>query len=190
MAQVQRKRMLWWYSSIIDWMIANPGKTLTECAKHHNRSISTISVIVNSDAFKAALAQRKAQFQQTHDLGIIQKTTQIAHASLDSILDTLNTKKDKVPLPDLTKLADTALARLGYGVPQAPQSPGVTVNVQNNTVALPVSASDLEEARMALRTAQASRQRAVESTQPPPLIEGTAELKEEDGVYAPIASSN
>lgn len=155
MAQVQRKKMLWYYSAIIDWMVANPGRPLKECAEHVGRTQATLSVIINSDMFKAALAQRKASFQTHHDLGLIEKTTRVASAGLDAILDTLDKRRDKIPLADLNAVTDGALQRLGYGV--KPQ-PGVQVNVQNNggtaNVVVPVSAQDLAEARMALRQVQ------------------------------------
>ena len=152
---VQRPKMLWYYSAIIDWMVANPGKPLRDCAAHVGKTQTTLSIIINSDMFKAALAQRKQEFQLHHDLGIIQKTTQVAHASLDAILASIEKKKDTIPLDTLREISDSALTRLGYGAPSAQQ--GVVVNLQNNTVIAPVSAQDLAEARMALRQVQASR---------------------------------
>lgn len=156
MAQVQRKKMLWYYSAIIDWMIANPGGKLGDCAEYVGKSQTTLSIIINSDMFKAHLAARKAQFQQQHDLGIIHKTTQVANASLDAILAVLEKKRDTLPLETLNTVADGALKRLGYGL-EPKQQPGITVNAQNAQVVLPVSAQDLAEARMALRQVQASQ---------------------------------
>ena len=155
MAQVQRTKMMWYYSAIIDWMIANPGRPLSECAKHIGRGQNTLSTIINSDMFKAALAQRKAEFQMRHDLSIIEKTTKVAHASLDAILESIEKKRDKIPLDALREISDSALSRLGYGTTPA-ANPGVVVNVQQNVVA-PVSAQDLAEARMALRQVQAQK---------------------------------
>jgi hypothetical protein len=154
----KRTRMLWYYDAIIDWMIANPSGRLSECAAHIGRTQATLSVIINSDMFKAALAERRAQFVQRHDLSLIEKTTKVANASLDALLEVLDKKRDKIPIGTLVEIQDSALSRLGYGA--APASPSVQVNVnntQNNaTVVAPVSLSDLEEARMALRQVQSN----------------------------------
>lgn len=156
---VQRKRMLWYYSAIIDWMVANPGRPLRECAQYIGRTQTTLSIIINSDMFKAALAQRKAEFQNMHDIGLIQKTTRVANAGLDAILDSLEKRRDKIPLADLNTVTEGALSRLGYGTKPAA---GVTVNVGTTTnVVLPVSSADLEVARMALRQVQANSAKAL-----------------------------
>jgi hypothetical protein len=154
MARPYRTKMLWYYSAIIDWMIANPGRPLSECAAHIQRTPSTLSIIINSDMFKAALAQRKAEFQMHHDVGLIQKTAQVANASLDALLLALDKKKDAVPLDTLREISNDALTRLGYGTQKS--SPGMTVQVNggNATIFTAVSEQDLQEARMALRQVQ------------------------------------
>jgi hypothetical protein len=151
--------MLWYYTAIIDWMIANPGRPLSECAKYVGRTQTTLSIIINSDMFKAALAQRKAEFQAQHDFSLIEKTTKVAHASLDAILTTLEKKKDAVPLDRLQQISDSALGRLGYGA--KPLTQAVQVNNFNgpSQVFAPVSSNDLAEARMALRQFQESKSR-------------------------------
>lgn len=174
--KTHRTRMLWYFDAIMDWMIANPGVPLTECAKHIHRQPQTLYAIVNSDMFKAALAERKLRFQAHHDLGIIEKTTKIANASLDLILDHLEKKRDKVPLNTLSELSDSALQRLGYGVGSQP-SPLVqnTVNT-NTTVVVQATAEDIEVARMAIRQVQANTARL----KPPsegPLLESASEAE-------------
>lgn len=154
MANVQRKRMLWYYDAIIDWMIANPGAPLSECAAHVQRTPTTLSIIINSDMFKAALAARKAQFQAQHDIGLIHKTTKIANAGLDAILETLERKRSGVPIDQLQAVTGSALDRLGYGT-KKDATAGVTINSTGNTqVVIPVTPSELEEARMAIRQVQ------------------------------------
>lgn len=174
MAQsVQRKKMMWYYSAIIDWMIANPGRPLRECAQYVGKTQTTLSIIINSDMFKAALAQRKEQFRQMHDIGLIEKTTKVANAGLDAILETLEKRRDKIPLADLNTVTDGALQRLGYGVKPNSQ-PGVQVNIGGNAqaqVVLPVSAQDLEEARMALRQVQSQAKHLAPAEQAPVQLE-------------------
>lgn len=192
MAQLQRKKMLWYYTAIIDWMIANPGRPLSECAAHVGKAQSTLSIIINSDMFKAALAQRKAEFQARHDFGLIEKTTRIANAGLDAILMTLENKKDKVPLQELNTVTEGALARLGYGVKA--QTPSVQVNVNGNgptQVVLPVSAQDLAEARMALRQVQENTRSLPAPIQEPRQVEAEPRpMKTIEGEVSNVATSS
>lgn len=181
---IQRRKMLWYYSAIIDWMIANPGRPLSECAAHVGKAQTTLSIIINSDMFKAALAQRKAEFQARHDFGLIEKTTRIAHASLDAILTTLDKKKDAVPLEMLNTISESALGRLGYSAKPLTAPGGVTVNVNapQQQVVLPVSGQDLAEARMALRQVQENRAREQLS---PPTTMGPQQIEGEVSATTP-----
>lgn len=166
--QVSRRpitKTQYYHSRIIDWIIANPGGKMQDCAKFVNRAPSTLSLIVNSDLFKAALEQRKREFQAMHDFGIIERTTRVATSALDAILTTIDKKRDNIPLDVLNEVADAALTRLGYGAaPAAPSAP--VINTQNANVYIEASRQDLEEARMALRQAQETRVKAIAPPQP------------------------
>lgn len=142
-----------WYSHIADWKLRNPGGKLEDCARELGKAAITISYIVNTDLFRDYFAQRKAEWTANHDFAIREKLTRTVEASLDCILHNFETKRDKVPLNLATEVAMSGLERLGYGA----KGPGVQVNVQQNdnrTVVVPASIGELEEARMALRTAE------------------------------------
>jgi hypothetical protein len=174
--------MLWYYDAIIDWMIANPGRPLRECAAHVGRTPTTLSIIINSDMFKAALAQRKADFRLIHDTGLVEKTTQLAHASLDALLEVLDKKRDKVPIDSLREISDSALSRLGYGIEK--NNSGVQVHVNGQaTIVAPVSQQDLEEARMALRMVQNNKvaNPVIEHSPTPELMKGAEPVDEVEG---------
>lgn len=178
MAKQHRTRPLWYHDSIMDWMIANPDKSLKELAQFIGKSPTTVSMIINSDMFKAAFAKRREEYRLCHDLGIIQKQTRIAHASMDAILTTLEKKRDTIPIQELREISDSALARLGYGT--EPASP-VNVNVNNQaTVVVPVTAQDLAEARMAFRQVQELK-RALPAPRPPDVIEAKPMLEQDSG---------
>lgn len=182
----ERKYMRWYYFAIMDWMIANPGRPLRDCAAHIGRTPSTLSLIINSDMFKAAFEERKRQFQMQHDLGIIEKTTKVANASLDALLEAVEKKRDKIPIDVLNDIAESSLTRLGYGI--TPSQPSMQVNVNGQaTIIAPVSMQDLEEARMAMRQVQANK--GAVPLPPPPqadpldrLLELTATEAEPDQV--------
>lgn len=170
-------RYRWWYDGIIDWMIANPGAKLYECAEHFQKAQSTISLIVNSDAFKMRLAERRKEFEAVHDAAIIGKTTEVALRALDVMLDQLDKKRDKIPLKDANEIANTALKRLGYG-----EKPGTTVNIGQGAGAtvVQVSRETLEASRRQIR--QVQDQRLVEVQE--------AELIELDGNDTTISSAS
>lgn len=152
--EYHRTRPRWYHSHIIDWMMANPGGKLEDCAKAVNRSTGTLSAIIRSDMFQAALAHRKQQYSATQDLLLTKKITEVAMASLDTILGVLETKKGAIPLETLNTVADGALKRLGYGVEKLPAP--VQLNVQNNntTINAPVTTSELEAARSLMQSHQ------------------------------------
>ena len=147
-----KKNPRWYHTHIIDWMMANPGGSLADCALFVGKTQPTLSAIIRSDLFQAALEKRKAEFSNVQDLIIKKKLTQVSIASLDMILDVIDKKKSTIPLESLNEVADGALKRLGYGL-ETKQSP-VQVNIQNNSVAVPVSAAELDSARTLMKQHQ------------------------------------
>ncbi len=151
------KRFNWWYSAIIDWMVANPGRRLRDCAEHFDKSQAWLSTVINSDMFKAQLAARKESFQQVHDFGLIEKQTEVANLGFDILIDAMKKKRDAIPIDTLVKISDTAMQRLGYGVKPPVAAPSVQVNLMNQQVHAPVTAEALEAARNRVREVEQQR---------------------------------
>lgn len=172
----QRKRHRPMWDAIIDYMIANPNASNDDLCKHVGRAPSTISMIINSDLFRAHYAMRRQQFNFRHDGAIMDKTVRIAHAGLDAVLEVLEKRRDKIPLANLQSVTESALSRLGYGAQRPPEGATI-VNVNNTqqTVVVPVSKQDLLEAQMAYR--QVQRMKEVGQ-----LIDGSAEGGGQSGV--------
>ena len=147
-------RWRWWYASISDWMIEHPGGKLTDCALALNRSYNTIILIAGTDLFRDFHAQRMAEYRRTHDFALAHKLTAVAEEALDLTLATLKKKGDQVPLANLVEITSSSLEKLGYGA--KPTQPSVVVN-NNQQVIVPVSASELVEAREALRRSEQRR---------------------------------
>lgn len=123
-------------------MIVHPTAGLAETAKHFKCSMSYISIIRNSDAFKAYYRGRvDRQFDEvtTDILGQTQAMTAIA---LDRINHKLETIGDQLSVSELKDIADTGLKRLGFGAMK--NSPGPQVNVNVGVV---VDRGDLASAR-------------------------------------------
>jgi hypothetical protein len=165
------RRMRWWYEALADYMMANPKATQNEIAAHFGRAVSTISTIVNTDAFTAYMRQRREAHAATLDHSVREKLLGVADKGLGLILEQFEKKRDTIPLETLQRSVDSTLKSLGFGATSAP-SAHVQVNVNPaapTVVAVPVSVQDLQDARAALRRAQ--------STELPPsplTIEGTA----------------
>ena len=136
-----------WYDGIIDDILANPGTSIKDTAARLGRSPNTISVIMNSDLFKARWEQRRAQFNMALDLHLSQKLAAVAEKALEHTIKALDTKRENVPLPILKDLALGSLDRLGYG-PKAHQ-PVAAVQVNVNSGA--ASPEALESARAKMR---------------------------------------
>jgi hypothetical protein len=160
-----RKRLVWYYSAIIDWMMANPGGKLEDCANYVGKKPTTLSAIIRSDMFQAALDKRRRESALVQDMILKEKLTRVAAASLDTVLAVLETKKTAIPLETLTEVSDSALKRLGYGVETPQSAVQVNVNQTNQTVSLPVSQAELLEARNLMR--QHQQQIASHPTPPP-----------------------
>lgn len=147
------RKMRWWYESLADYMIANPRATQNEIAAHFQRGVSTISTIVNSDAFIAYFRQRRDRHATVIDASVRSKLMHVADRSLDLMLETLEKKGPSIPLEQLQRTTESTLKALGYGADRAPQT-NVTVNNNTTTVPVAVSLEDLEAARGALRRSQ------------------------------------
>jgi IS30 family transposase len=176
-------------------MIRRPSGAINEIAKELNKHPNTISMIINTDMFQEYLARRKDQWHKEHDFALMSKVTRVAELALDSVATHLETKRDQVPLPIAVEAMTSALDRLGYGPKTAPQ---VSVNVDNSsrsqTVVIEgVSANALEEARQALRIAEAKRGEEYDGrlARPPapPLIEHELAPSSADRDKQPPASN-
>jgi hypothetical protein len=160
-------RWRWWYSAIADWMLEHPGRPMTECAAYLKKAPSTVYAITASDTFREYFARRRSEWSQTHDQVLTQKLTSVTELALDSLLGQLEKKRDQIPMNIVKDLAVSGLDRLGFG-PKT--TPAVNVNVQQNDnrqqIAIAVTASDLEEARIALRRVEQRRSEEPPATVP------------------------
>jgi len=153
-------RWRWWYSAIADFRLAHPGCKIQEIADSIGKSPTTIGFIVNTDMYREYEAQRRAHFQMEAEAVLRSKLLRVADRALDALDLQLERKQDQVPLAMAKEIAQTTLDRLGFA-PKTAQAPAVVVNnnVNSSQVVLPgsVSATALEEARMALRAAERQR---------------------------------
>ena len=148
----QPGKMAWWYWALLDEIVKNPSITPRALAAHFHVSEVTIRLVTSSDMFKANLESRMKNNSAYLDLAIRQQAAENALKGLQLQHKIMETKQQTLPLDQLTSMVDKTLERLGYGV----RNSGVTVNASGGQtqVVVPVSLSDLEAARKALRVSE------------------------------------
>jgi hypothetical protein len=152
----RRKPFRWWHDAIIDWRLSHPGGSLAEMSRDLGRSMNYLSMLVNSDMFRARWEQRRAEHSMFVHAAIVSKATEAVDKSFEILLDQLEKKRDSIPFQALVDFQDKTLNRLGYG---SQKGPSVVVNNQVNggMIPAPVTVVELEEARAALRHSEQMR---------------------------------
>lgn len=159
------RKMRWWYEALADYMIAHPDHRQNDIAAHFNRSPGTISTIINTDAFKAYLRQRRNDYEASLDQEVRGKLMNVASKGLDFLLEGLEKKRDSIPINVLQDVVDKSLRNLGYGAEKSAPAVNVNVNASHNqNVPVAVSLEDLDAARAALRASQAPAPPVIEQT--------------------------
>lgn len=152
----QRKPTRWWHEVIVDDMLLHPKSTIKERADRTKYSENYLSLLMNSDMFKALYEQRRREFNIRLADGIQGKLSQAANTALDLVMESLEKKRDKIPFAELSQFTDRTLERLGYGVKQN----GSLVNLQVNA-APSVTKEQLADARRDLRAIEDQREKTV-----------------------------
>jgi hypothetical protein len=136
MTATQIKSIKTWHHAIIDEIIAlGPNFSLAELSRRTNYSIAWLSILLNSDLFKAALSKRRAALAALIDQDINAKLSATTNVALDRMRHLLSTAQT---LEEVNESADLLLRSLGYGVkgsappPHAPQT-----NLQVNIAYMP-----------------------------------------------------
>ena len=130
----QIDRISYTHEAVADWLISNPEKPLSECAKTFGYTQPWLSTIIHSDAFKVYFSQRRAALNLVIHNGIatqLQNTTKKALDLLDKKLDS----EEDLDGNFILDVADKLLHRQGY-------APGkTTVNQTNVQVNAPPAGS-------------------------------------------------
>lgn len=131
------QRVKYTHDALIDMIITNPAVSQGQLASMFGYTQAWLSRVMNSDAFQARLAARKADVVDPQlVLSIDEKLRALASKSLDVVIDKLSTSQN--PDTALRALEITSKA-LGYGARQQ------NLNVQQNfVVALPPKAASAD----------------------------------------------
>lgn len=115
MESQQITRITWSKEIMIDYMLTHPGVTQDEIAAVFDRTPTWISIVINSDSFKAALEERRREFADPVIMATIKDKLQAAASkSIEMIVERLH---GPIPPKDdfLLETAKLATAALGYG---------------------------------------------------------------------------
>jgi len=147
MAATQIQRVSHRHEAIIDFLLAHPDeKDLHVLCGQLNVSRSWLSIVMNSDAFRAEYMKRRGEYNQELAAGVQTKMYSAASKALDAVIQSLN--DDELDPRFALDVVDKTTNRLGLGAKPG-GSPLVEMNQVNVHV---VDKALLETARQAMRT--------------------------------------
>ena len=129
---------------ILFWLVENPGKSLTECARIFNYTAGWIGQVVHSDLFQARLAEMR-KHHEVQLLSVQEKLMALASQTIDKLADKTEFESDPGVINEILR---TALRGLGYGAKPS-------VHIGDNIVAVGATRKQLQEARALAQTAKA-----------------------------------
>lgn len=146
------------HEQIINWLIANPERSLRQCADHFGYTQAWLSRLIHSDLFQSKLRDRQEAVFLAVAQDIPAKLRGLADIAIERVCELVAETEN----PDvIVDVFDKTLHRLGYA-PSSARNPG-PAPVQNNVFV--VSPADLASAREIVVSGA-----AVENTSSPPAL--------------------
>lgn len=124
-----------WHEELLEFMIANPRASLQETSMFFNVSISWISIVKNSDAFKELWAKRRPEHFSRVSAGVSERLTALTEVTLDALTNKVEqeTAAGSISIASLKEVGEMALKSMGFGNKGVPVPfPMAQTNVQNN----------------------------------------------------------
>lgn len=151
-ARIQKLRYS--HEAMVDYLIANPAASQNELASLFDVSVGWISRIINSDAFQAFLASRKAELL---DPVLAQSIEEQLRGLVSQSVEVLSEKLSATKNPEIAiKALEIGSKALGFGArDRAPQT------TNNFVVALPTQAPNADA--WAERYAQTGKPRIIDA---------------------------
>lgn len=146
MAAVQIQKVSFRHEHIIDWLLANPGeKNMESLCQQLNVSRPWLSIVMNSDAFRAEYERRREEYNKELGETVVAKMYKAASKALDNVISELDDAE--IDPRFALDVVDKTTNRLGFGA-KAGATPLVEVNQHLHVV----DSQLLAEARQAMRT--------------------------------------
>ena len=137
-----------WHEELLEYLLVNPRASLQEIALYFGASVSWISIVRNSDAFKELYAQRRGQHFDRVSITVTDRITALADVTIDALTVKMekNIAADTATIEQLKEVGDMALKALGFG---AKNNTNVNINAPTTTQNVFVDKATLERARAA-----------------------------------------
>lgn len=162
-----------------DLMLLNPSMKLSELSEELGKSPNWISLIRNSDAFKAYFEYRRKEFNQEQAARITGSLNEVAAKALEIVVSRLDKGNGAaVPLELAADIGMKALDRLGYG--SKGSGAAVNVNINQNNGQNGVVALDAAELRAARDRIRAQENRALTGAEGPGPTLSLPQVEEEE----------
>jgi hypothetical protein len=149
-----------------EWILENPGGTLREMGAFFGYSPAWLSQVINSDMFKAYMADRMKDIQGHVSMDIPARMRALAELACDRMQEVLMKTED----PDTVKDSfDKVMHRYGYAPNAKNGAQSATIQQQNNVFFL--NQEDFKAAQDRMRQSHAPRTIQGEPSDPPALVE-------------------
>lgn len=129
MAEVQIQKISHRHDAILEFMICNPTAQLGEVARHFQVSQAWLSVIINSDVFRAKHEARGDEFFGAAIVPLREKIVGVASQAVEKLGEKLEVSSDG---DFVLAVADKLLHRLGYAPAKTPPPAPGAINIQQN----------------------------------------------------------
>lgn len=128
---VQLKKLNHKHMYIMDIMLANPTFTNNQIAELAGVTPAWCSTVINSDLFRARLAERRGLLDEEFNRRITSKVHNLAEKAIDCLQEALEDTGDQcLSHMDKHKVARTALEAAGI----LGKSSGITINNNDNSI--------------------------------------------------------
>lgn len=136
------------HEDILNYVLANPNVTQQDVADKYGLTRVWVNIVMNSDAFQAALAERQNHISTLVDINLAEQIRGVANFAVEDLGRCLEAASESGIVPQraefLLDATDKLLHRAGYAPTRGP-TVQVNHNTQNNY--LPVEQSVLAECR-------------------------------------------
>lgn len=132
------------HEAVLNWMIANPQRKLSDCAREFGYTQSWLSTMIHSSLFQAALKEKQDKLFSGLSSTLTEKLAAGADIGVTKLVEKLETSEDPKFIKETTTMM---LEKLGFGAQTRVAGAGTVNNgpvQQNFYMATP---DDLQQAR-------------------------------------------
>lgn len=106
-----------WHEELIEFTLANPRASLQEASLYFNVSISWLSIVKNSDAFREMWAKRRPEHFSRVSAGVSERLVALTEVSIDALTNRVEkeVREGTASIATLKEVGEMALKSMGFG---------------------------------------------------------------------------